>query len=51
MARYLACGEAAITVEFGDEISPELHRQVRAFARRNIVPLVFGLPPASKPRR
>jgi KipI family sensor histidine kinase inhibitor len=32
MARYLACGEAAITVEFGDEISPELHRQVRAFA-------------------
>ena len=33
MARYLWCGDAAITVEFGSEISLELHRQVRAFAQ------------------
>jgi antagonist of KipI len=33
MARYLWCGDAAITVEFGNEISLELHRQVRAFAK------------------
>jgi KipI family sensor histidine kinase inhibitor len=33
MARYLACGDAAVTVEFGDEISPEMLRQVRAFAQ------------------
>ena len=30
MARYLWCGDAAITVEFGNEISLELHQQVRA---------------------
>lgn len=33
MARYLPCGDAAITVEFGDEISSEMLRQVRAFAQ------------------
>lgn len=33
MARYLWCGDAAITVEFGNEISLDLHRQVRAFAQ------------------
>ena len=32
MARYLPCADAALTVEFGSEVSPELHRQVRAFA-------------------
>ncbi|HVA25981.1 MAG TPA: 5-oxoprolinase subunit PxpB [Chloroflexota bacterium] len=32
MARYLWCGDAAMTVEFGSEISLDLHRQVRAFA-------------------
>jgi len=31
LTRYLRLGEAALTVEFGNEVSLELHRQVRAF--------------------
>jgi KipI family sensor histidine kinase inhibitor len=33
VARYLWCGDAAITVEFGSDVSLELHQQVRAFAQ------------------
>lgn len=33
MTRYLPCGDAAITVEFGQDISPAVHSKVRAFAQ------------------
>ena len=38
--RYLVSGDCAVTVEFGNEISPEINRKIRAFkiAYRLIVP-------------
>ena len=29
--RYLAAGDSSVSVEFGNEISPEINRQIRAF--------------------
>ena len=29
--RYLVSGDCAVTVEFGNEISPEINRKIRAF--------------------
>ena len=29
--RYLAAGDSAVCVEFGNEISPEINKKIRAF--------------------
>ena len=30
-ARFLPCGDSALTVEFGDEISPDINRRIKSF--------------------